>query len=137
MTQCQTEDCANMINTKRVFRNILKEWGHDILLQRRLSDDNMYSDVLERVTTRHVTAASRYLASSKEEQREGVIINSDRVYYFESEINPKSGDRIYEGSLSFLEDYVLYVLEECYPVRGRYGKIEYWMCGATKEEPAS
>lgn len=126
-----------MINTKRVFRNILKEWGHDVLIQRRLSDDNQYSDVLERVTTRHTTTASRFLASSQQEEMEGVVINSDRIYYFESEVNPKSGDRVYEGSFSLLENYVLYVLEECYPARGRYGKVEYWICGATKEEPAS
>lgn len=126
-----------MINAKRVFRNILREWGHDVLIQRRLSDNNMYSDKLERVTTRYTVAATRYLASSKEEEREGVTINSDRIYYFETSVNPKPGDRIYEGSFSFLEDYVLYVIEECYPVRGRYGNVEYWTCGATKEEPAS
>jgi hypothetical protein len=123
-----------MINAKRVFRNILREWGHDILLQRRLSDDNIYSEKLERITTRHSTTASRFLSSAKQEEREGVVINSERVYYFESEINPKPGDRVYEGSFSSLQDYTLYVLEDCYPVRGRYGKVEYWMCGATKEE---
>lgn len=126
-----------MINAKKVFKQILRQWGHDVLLQRRLSDDNIYSDKLERVTTRHANAASRYLASTKEEEIEGLSINSDRIYYFESEVNPKPGDRVYEGSFSLLEDYVLYVLEECYPVRGRYGKVEYWMCGATKEETAS
>ncbi len=126
-----------MINAKKVFKKILREWGHDILFQRRLSDDGLYSDRLEKITTRHVNAASRYLASTKEEQVEGLIINSDRVYYFEEHINPKSGDRIYEGSFSFLENYVLYVLEECYPSRGKYGKVEYWICGASKEETAS
>jgi len=126
-----------MINTKKIFKTILREWGHDILFQRRLSDDGLYSDKLEKITTRHVTSASRYLASTKEEQIEGLIINSDRIYYFEAQINPKSGDRIYEGSFSLLENYVLYEIEESYPVRGRYGKIEYWMCGASKEETAS
>lgn len=126
-----------MINSKMVFKKILKEWGHDILLQRRLSDDGMYSDRFERVTTRHVTAASRYLASTKEEQREGLVTNSDRIYYFESKTNPKPGDRIYETSQSDLEDYSLYLIEECYPVRGRYGNIEFWTVGASKEEPAS
>lgn len=123
-----------MINAKKVFRQILREWGHDVLLQRRLSNDNIFSDKLERITTRHSTTASRYFSSAKQEDKEGIKINSDRVYYFESEVNPKSGDRIYEGSFSNLQDYILYVLEECYPVRGRYGKVDYWMCGATKEE---
>lgn len=126
-----------MINTKRVFRNILREWGHDVLLQRRLSDDNVYCEKLERVTTRHTTASSRFLSSSKQENMEGTMINSDRVYYFESEVNPKPGDRVYEGSFSELHDYVLYELEDCYPVRGRRGEVQYWICGSTKEEQTS
>lgn len=126
-----------MINAKGVFNKILKEWGHDVLLQRRLSDDGMYSDKFERITTRHVTAASRYLASTKEESIEGLLINSDRIYYFEAKINPKPGDRIYETSHSPLEDYALYLIEDCYPVRGRYGELNFWTVGASKEEPAS
>lgn len=126
-----------MINSKSVFKKILKEWGHDILLQRRLSDDGMYSDRFEKITTRYVTAASRYLASTKEERMEGLVVNSDRIYYFESIVNPKPGDRIYEESESPLEDYTLYLIEECYPVRGRYGNIDFWTVGATKEEPAT
>ena len=126
-----------MINSKLVFKKLLKEWGHDILLQRRLSDDGMYSDRLEKITTRYVTAASRYLASTKEEQSEGLLINSDRIYYFESKINPKSGDRIYEESFSSLEDYSIFLIEDCYPVRGRHGNLDFWTVGASKESPAS
>jgi hypothetical protein len=126
-----------MINSKSIFKKILREWGHDVLLQRRLSDDGLYSDRFERVTTRHITAASRYLASTKEEEIEGIIINSDRIYYFESSINPNSGDRIYESSPAGLNDYIIYVIEECYPVRGRLGEIHYWTVGATKESPSS
>jgi hypothetical protein len=76
-----------MINTAKAFQKILREWGHDVLIQRRLSDDGVYSDRFEKVTTRHITAASRYLASTKEETTEGVIINSDRIYYFAPAIN--------------------------------------------------
>jgi len=126
-----------MINTKSIFKNILRQWGHDVLLQRRLSDDGMYSDKFEKVTTRHVTAASRYLASTKEEQIEGLLVGSDRIYYFESSVNPKTGDRLYEESLSNLEDYSLFLIEECYPVRGRSGRIDFWTVGASKEKPAS
>lgn len=125
-----------MINSKVVFKKILKEWGHDVLIQRRLSDDGMYSSKFEKVTTRSVTSA-RYLASTKDEQNEGVFVNSDRVYYFESAIRPNPGDRIYEESESSLEDYILYGIEECYPVRGRGGKIDFWTVGATKLEPSS
>ena len=126
-----------MINTAKAFQKILREWGHDVLIQRRLSDDGVYSDRFEKVTTRHITAASRYLASTKEETTEGVIINSDRIYYFAPTINPKSGDRIYEEISSGLENQILYVMEECYPVRCKNGKIEFWTVGATKESPMS
>jgi hypothetical protein len=124
-----------MINASKAFQKILREWGHDVLIQRRLSDDGVYSDRFEKVTTRHITAASRYLASTKEETTGGVIINSDRIYYFEASINPKSGDRIYEELSSGLESQILYVIEECYPVRGKQGKIEFWTVRSNKRKP--
>lgn len=123
-----------MINIKGTFKQILRDWGHDVLLQRRLSDENLFSDRLERVTTRHVNSAARFLGSTKDEETEGVYINSDRIYYFQHNVNPHSGDRVYEENPSPLHKYTTYILEECYPVRGRHGKIEYWMCGASKED---
>lgn len=124
-----------MINAKRVFQKILKEWGHDILLQRRLSDDFVYDDTLERYTTRHVYPRNVALAKAQEEMPEGIITNSDLIYYFEANVNPKAGDRIYEQSFNPLEESVMYQIDDTYPVRGRFGEVNYWIVGATRQIP--
>jgi hemolysin-activating ACP:hemolysin acyltransferase len=52
------------------------------------------------------------------------------IYYFQDTANIKSGDRIYEdyssGQQIFLVDFSA-------PVRGRGGKVVYWVAGATRE----
>lgn len=125
-----------MINAKRVFKKILKEWGHDVLIQRRLSDDFVYNDVLERHTTRSTQPRSIALANAQEEMPEGLVTNSELVYYFEYYVNPKAGDRIYEQSYNTLEESIIYKIDDAYPVRGRLGEINYWVVGATREVPS-
>lgn len=125
-----------MINAKNIIKKILREWGHDILYQRRMSDDFSYSEVLERITTRSQFAKSSRIAVTSEEQVEGYFVNSDLIYYFESSVNPKSGDRIYEESFTDLDQTIIYRIDDAYGVRGRFGEINYWMVGATKETPA-
>lgn len=125
-----------MINAKRVFNKILKEWGHDIFLQRRVSDDFVYNDVLERHTTRSTLPRTIALANAQEEVPEGTIVNSEIVYYFEHAVNPKAGDRIYEQSYNSLEDSIIYKIDDAFPVRGRLGEINYWVVGATREVPS-
>jgi hypothetical protein len=124
-----------MINVKKVFNKILREWGHDILLQRRLSDDFVYDDILERYTTRSLLPRNMALANAQEEVPEGIITNSELVYYFEHNVNPKAGDRIYEQSYNTLEESTIYKIDDAYPVRGRFGEINYWIVGATRELP--
>jgi hypothetical protein len=124
-----------MINAKRVFQKILKEWGHDIFLQRRLSDDFVYEDTLERYTTRSVYTRNISLSKAHEEMPEGIITNSDLIFYFEANVNPKSGDRIYEESFNSLEETIMYKIDDAYPVRGRFGEVNYWIVGATREIP--
>ena len=125
-----------MINAKNIIKKILREWGHDILYQRRISDDFSYSEVLERITTRSQLAKSSRIAVTSEEQVEGYFVNSDLVYYFESSVNPKSGDRIYEESFTNLDETIIYRIDDAYGVRGRFGEVNYWMVGATKETPS-
>jgi hypothetical protein len=126
-----------MINPKATFKKILKDWGHDILYQRRLSDDFVYSDTLERITTRNQLPRSSSLMVSLQEQKEGNLTNHDLIYFFESNVNPKSGDRIYEESYDSLEDAIIYLIDLAHPVRGRRGEINFWMVGVTKERPSS
>lgn len=125
-----------MINAKRTFQKLLREWGHDILLQRRLSDDFVYSDTLERYTTRSYVPRKSSLALSKEEMPEGIVVIEDIIYYFEDYVNPKSGDRIYEECFNNLDSAIIYLIDNTYPVRGRYGEVTYWIVGATKEVPS-
>lgn len=125
-----------MINLRNTFKKILRDWGHDILLQRRLSDDFAYADQFERHTTRSYLPRSLALSKAKQEVPEGIITYSDLIYYFEYDVNPKSGDRIYEQSFNPLEDTIMYLIDESYPVKGRHGEITYWVVGATKEVPS-
>jgi len=120
-----------MINAKNIIKKILREWGHDILYQRRISDDFSYSEVLERITTRSQLAKSSRIAVTSEEQIEGYLL-----YYFESSVNPQSGDRIYEESFTNLNETIIYRIDDAYGVRGRFGEVNYWVVGATKETPA-
>jgi hypothetical protein len=126
-----------MISPKATFKKILKDWGHDILYQRRHSDDFMYSEILERITTRNQLPRNSALAQSLEENKEGYLVNSDLIYFFESNVNPKSGDRIYEQSNNTLEDSIIYLVDSSHPIRGRHGEINFWVVGATKESPSS
>jgi hypothetical protein len=124
-----------MINPERTFKKILREYGHDILLQRRISDDFLYSETFERITTRHFFPSSEALAQAQREDNEGINTNVDLIFYFESEVNPKQGDRIYEESPSNVNDPNIYLLDFAAPVRGKFGKIVYWIAGATRERP--
>lgn len=124
-----------MINAERSFRNILRQYGHDILLQRRLSDDFIYSENLERITTRSRIGRMSELVHMQDEAFEGVTSNVDLIYYFESNVNPKQGDRIYENNISSIDDASMFLIDFALPIRGRMGKISYWICGATRERP--
>ena len=73
-----------MINPQKVFKKILREWGHDILLQRRLSDDFVYDTEMQRYTTRSHLPKKFALATAQQELPEGVIVNSDLLYLVKS-----------------------------------------------------
>lgn len=123
-----------MIDAKRSFIKILREWGHDIYLQRILPNGN-HSSKFERVTTRQVGQSGTANANSTQELDEGLFTNYDAVYYFEDKIYPKEGDRIYENfSLKSTKNYTLFKIDAVTAVRGRQGKIVYWIVGATREK---
>lgn len=109
---------------------ILKEWGHNVILQRRVDDE--FVNTLERHTVRHMYPANRGLPQVAEEEPEGIVHNADMIYYFRYDANPAEGDRIYEedpnGKTTWLIDYSL-------PMRGRGGQIVYWVAGVTRENP--
>lgn len=119
-----------MIDIERVFKKTLRQWGHDILLQRRLDDNMKYSSKVEQITTRRSSPALRSQAAVLDEDPEGLTVNSEMLYYFESKVNPKSGDRIYEN---YPTGRQVFLIDEAIPVMGKFGRIAYWVAGATRE----
>ena len=120
-----------MIDIEKVFKKTLRQWGHDILLQRRLDDNMKYSSKVEKITTRRSSPRLRSAASTLQEDVEGLVQSSDMLYYFESKINPKSGDRIYEDYPKDKRN--VYLVDQAIPVYGKYGRIAYWVVGASQE----
>lgn len=134
-----------MASLNRAFDGILRNWGHNILLQRRTPDGKGFVQRLERHTVRHAVP-SQGLARVEEERREGVVRNSDALYYFRAEAKPREGDRIYERDDRFdgrddrvgtLDGYAqtTWTIDSAIPVRGKGGRIVYWAAGASRETP--
>ena len=123
-----------MIDAKRSFNRILRQWGHDVYVQRILANGN-HSDHFERVTTRQVGQSGAANSNSTQEYDEGLLTNYDAVYYFEENIFPKEGDRIYENySLKVNKNYTVFRIDTVSAIRGRLGEINYWVVGATREK---
>lgn len=123
-----------MINEVRSFRKILREWGHDVYLQRILSNGN-YSENLEKITTRQVGQSGMINTDSMSQNEEGINVIYDAVYYFEANVNPKEGDRIYEDiSSKNHRNYSMYVIQAASLNRGRGGKNVFWSVGVKREK---
>lgn len=121
------------------FHNILKKYGHNVLLQRRvvrngegvhnIRPNHGYSNRLERHTVRS-RMGGKYssLPNVKDEFPEGLVFSVDKIYYFKHNVVPTRGDRIYEteddGDGVFLIDWT-------HGFRGRNGKVVYWGVGAS------
>jgi len=69
-------------------------------------------------------------ANILEENTQGFTVSSEVIYYFQDTASVKSGDRIYEEYPSGQE---IFLIDFSAPVRGRGGKIVYWVAGATRE----
>jgi hypothetical protein len=87
------------------------------------------------VTTRQVGQSGSANFNSTQEYEEGLLTGYDAVYYFEDTVYPKEGDRIYENySAKTTRSYTMFRIDTLTAVRGRYGKINYWIVGATREK---
>ena len=123
---------------KKDFNSIIRQYGHDVLLQRRTQTvDSIptYSDVLEKHTVRADSPNSRTLIKSQSENMEGLVNTSERIYYFKSEVNPYEGDRIYEVDYRNNKYQSVWVIDQAFPMRGIDGHIVYWAAGATRIKP--
>jgi hypothetical protein len=122
-----------MIDLQKSFAKKLKQWGYNVLLQRKTLNGN-YENTLEQVTTRSVFPGGMMNARSAQEETEGIAVNSNIIYYFESLVNPGEGDRIYEMIPNIANKYTIYVIDTSSPMRGKGGKIVFWTVGASREK---
>ena len=125
-------------NLKIDFDNILRQYGHDVFLQRRsqsTAGDVTYSETLERHTTRFTLPTTRALPNAQQEEMFGLTNTSERVYYFRSEVNPFEGDRIYEAEVRTPNGQSVWSVDQAIGLRGLNGEIIYWAVGVTRIEP--
>lgn len=124
---------------RRVVEGILRKWGHNILLQRvntiHDGDEPDYVYNLERHTTRHMYPGGRGLPGIAKEEIEGVAYDAEMIYYFMWDVNPASGDRIYEELERYPDLQNVWKIDFALPMRGAGGRIEYWVVGASREVP--
>lgn len=121
------------------FNYIIREYGHNVYLQRRTIDRGVrnysyrensgFSDTLERHTVRsRLAGRSNSIPGIKEEMHEGLTQSVDKIFYFLHDANPDKHDRIYENEPT---RRLLYVIDWAQPYRGPGGSVIYWAVGAS------
>lgn len=131
-----------MADLRKTMHGMLRDYGHDVLLQRRKPQEYNgphpeveYEATLERHTTRSVFGRSAGAAGVADERPEGLVHSVDMVYYFLWDVDPQDGDRIYEMDERFVNKQSTWVIDYAYPMRGKGGRVEYWVAGVTREGP--
>lgn len=114
---------------------ILRNYGHNVLLQRRTPNDDGWQTRLERHTVRHMEPSAR-LGLIQQEQDEGIVRDVDIVYYFRPGAMPREGDRIYERDSRYPSGQTTWIIDWALPLRGEDGRIEFWAAGTTRESPS-
>lgn len=119
---------------KSEFDSILRKYGHDIYLQRRIQNETgepEFSNTFEIHTVRHMESGS--LPDAQQEMAEGILNTSERVYWFRTNAKPFEGDRIYE--LDPRINQTVWTIDVVLPMRGLNGDLEFWKAGATRTRP--
>jgi len=128
----------NINYMKSNFESILKKYGHDIFLQRRTqSTDNQvsYSDKLEIHTVRYSIPNNRTIMNKGQEEIEGLLSTSERVYFFKESAQPFDGDRIYEENPRTETNQTVWSIDTVVGLRGIAGEIVYYIASATRIQP--
>lgn len=128
-----------MANLRRSFEGTLRRYGHNVYLQRRINEydgeNPQWVNQLERHTVRHTSGRSINLPEIAMEMSEGIIHDTDIVYYFKWDANPQSGDRIYENIDIYPHSLETFLIDKAIPMRGLGGQIVFWTVGASQETP--
>lgn len=132
-----------VIDLRRTVDRILSQTGHQILLQRRSLQDTdnphpkkIWSNTLEKHTVRHRYGRNAGLEQVQQVEIEGQIHNVDMIYYFRWNSSPREGDRIYEMDERFENKLATLLIDYALPMRGKGGRIEYFVAGASREDPS-
>lgn len=127
---------------RQEFDRIIKNYGHNIYLQRRLSDGS-YKDSLEIHTVRFSLGTSRGLPDIRQEATEGILNSSKRIYHFRYDAEPFENDRIYEveptrtkAENSLASGRLIFIVDTVAPMYGIGGNLVYWQVGATRIFPS-
>lgn len=134
------------MDVRGTFSAVLRKWGHDIILQRKirpaansgifgLEQNHGFTEKLERHTVRRRYARTARLPYNYNENPEGWTHDPTQIYYFKWDVNPGEGDRIYEEDPSQPGGYTTWLISEIFGERGKGGRIEYWICGVLREQP--
>lgn len=124
------------------FLAILRRYGHDVYLQRVLNleegnENYSYSTKLEKWTTYSVLpGGTSGISNIADQAPEGSVFNVDMIFYLQAEVNPASGDRIYEEMNRYPNHEVIYAIDYAQPMRGLGGKIVFWNVGASRIDPS-
>lgn len=128
-----------MPSMRKAFDGILRQYGHNIYLQRVMDPFNgdkiTYKSQLEKHTVRYHSGSLGSLGSVAQEMPEGNKYDFDILYYFRHNVNPISGDRIYDNIEGYPNNTLIYIIDYVTPLRGEHGEIVYWAAGASREVP--
>ena len=124
------------------FDKILKSYGHNILLQRRIVDtaagiyasreNHGFDTKLERHTVRsRLAGKSGSVPDIKMEKMEGMVQDVDQLFYFRWDAKPDKHDRIYEEEVMGTETFII---DWAQAMRGPNGQLIYWVAGANIED---
>lgn len=128
-----------MTSMRSDFESILKKYGYNIFLQRRVNpyheEKAKFKRELEKHTVRSTYYSKASLQKAAQEASEGITHDYDQVFYFKYNAEPHRGDRIYEEYQGRPNDTATYLIDEALPLRGNHGEIVFWTVGATQETP--
>jgi len=128
-----------MPDLRKKMHSILKRYGHDIYLQRRINDYTSETPEYETKLSKHTVRRSyvKKLGSVTQEDPEGITHDFDMMFYFESTANPQEGDRIYDDIEKTPGEMSTWLIDIALPMRFRNGRVEYWAVGVSREHPSS
>ncbi len=105
-----------MTSKRLQFDAILKKWGYNVFLQRRMNPyeslNAEYEKKLEKHTVRSTYKTKNSLVSVAQEESEGVTHNFDLTFYFRWDAEPRRGDRIYESALGLPQNTATYLIDD-------------------------